>query len=418
VVYVVQSRDVLGGGLWLNVRGPESWPLGVAEWLDPRPLEGGARFYRVLAVEAAMRGRLLSVSQQPDVSKIYLNLVLSSQKIPLQVDYSVRVYNLVYETVDPTGGRTVASGVLAVPVGVTGSLPLVSYQHGTLIDRDEAPTVNASGERLIGVVLAGTGYAAVVADYLGFGASTGLHPYHHAASEATACVDMLRAARAFCVSSNVPLSGKLFLCGYSQGGHATLALHRELETWHASEFAVTASAPMAGAYDLSGVTAGDFLSGRPMPNPYYFPYLLAAYQRVYALTNELASLLVAPYSTNLPPLLDGQSSGDAINALMPSSPVDILKPEVLAAFQSDPAHPLRLALRDNDLYGWAPVSPLRLYQCAGDLDVPPANAYVASTNFLSRGVVVPVVDPGPSLAHGDCAMPSLLAAKAWFDTLK
>jgi hypothetical protein len=34
-----------------------------------------------------------------------------------------------------------------------------------------------------------------------------------------------------------------------------VALCRELETYHAGEFAITACAPMAGAYDMSGVTA-------------------------------------------------------------------------------------------------------------------------------------------------------------------
>jgi hypothetical protein len=34
-------------------------------------------------------------------------------------------------------------------------------------------------------------------DYIGMGGSPGLHPYVHAASEATASIDMIRAAREF-----------------------------------------------------------------------------------------------------------------------------------------------------------------------------------------------------------------------------
>ena len=62
------------------------------------------------------------------------------------------------------------------------------------------------------------------------GVSPGLHPYHHAISEATACVDLLRAVRAFCATNGFPLNDRLFLCGYSQGGHATLSLLRDLES--------------------------------------------------------------------------------------------------------------------------------------------------------------------------------------------
>ena len=50
------------------------------------------------------------------------------------------------------------------------------------------------------------------------------------------------------VRPNVALNGQLFLMGYSHGGHVTMALHRELEQYHANEITITASAPMAGAY--------------------------------------------------------------------------------------------------------------------------------------------------------------------------
>src|ERR1051326_8920384 len=106
-------------------------------------------------------------------------------------------------------------------------------------------------ELVVGLAFATSGYAVAMPDYLGLGDSPGLHPYHHARSEATASVDMLRAARAFCAANGFQLNGRLFLAGYSQGGHATMALLRELETWHMNEFTVTACAPMAGAYDRS-----------------------------------------------------------------------------------------------------------------------------------------------------------------------
>jgi hypothetical protein len=232
-------------------------------------------------------------------------------------------------------------------------------------------------------------------------------------------VDALRAMRAWCASNSIALNSQVFLAGYSQGGHATMALHRELETYHTNEFTITASSPAAGAYDLSGVTAADFLSGRPQPNPYYFAYLLAAYQSVYQLAPTFGDLLQPPYDTTLPPLLAGNSSGAQINAAMPANPVDILKPELLAAFQSNSNHILRQALRDNDLHVWTPQRPMRMYHCAADADVIMANSQVAYTNFQSRGATqVQLIDPQPTADHGDCAIPSLLAAKTWFDSLK
>jgi hypothetical protein len=251
------------------------------------------------------------------------------------------------------------------------------------------------------------------------GDSPGFHPYHHATSEATTCIDMLRAVRAFCDTTGIPLTNRLFLCGYSHGGHSTMALARDLEAYHTNEFSVTACAPMAGAYDLSGVTANDVLSGRVPPNPYYFAYLLAAYQDIYRFAPTLADLLASPYDVTLPPLLRGNSTGGEINAAMPNNPMQILKPEILAAFQHDENHPFRQALRDNDVYAWTPKMPMRLYHCSGDQDVVFANSQVALTSFHDRGATqVTLTNTVPGGDHGDCVLPSLLDAKAWFDSLR
>lgn len=419
VAYTVQARDGLGNNLWLLPPATNLWPTTGTSWVDRTPTTNAARFYRVIAVPAAERGKLLSSSLNSTLTTVQIALLLNAAGVPLTPQYNVRLYTVSYETINPLGGRTVATAAVALPVGATG-LPLFSYQHGTLTRTNEAPSaMNIYGELGIGIAFATSGYACVLPDYLGLGGSAGLHPYHHARSQATACVDALRAARALCASNGVALNGQLFLMGYSQGGHAMMALHRELETYHAGEFTITASAPMAGAYDLSGVTASDMLSGRPQPNPYYFAYLLAAYQDVYRLAPTFGDLLQSPYNTTLPPLFNGNSSGSQINAAMPADPLEILKPELLADFQTNANHLLRQALRDNDLWAWTPQRPMRLYHCAGDQDVIKANSEVALASFHSRGAThIVLVDPQPSANHGGCTTPSMLSAKAWFDSLR
>ena len=198
-----------------------------------------------------------------------------------------------------------------------------------------------------------------------------------------------------------------------------MALLRELEAYHTNEFTVTACAPMAGAYDLSGVTTSNFLSGVSAPNPYYFLYLLAAYQSVYHLAPSLSDLLASPYDTNLPPLLAQNPTGAQLNAALPADPVNILKPQYLSDFRNNPRHPLRLALQENDLYRWRPHSPLRLYHCAADQDVIIANSQVALASFVALGATqVQLIDPIPKADHTGCSQPSLLLAKTWFDSLR
>jgi hypothetical protein len=105
---------------------------------------------------------------------------------------------------------------------------------------------------------------------------------------------------------------------------------------------------------------------------------------------------------------------------MPTNPSAILEPGFLAALRSNPRHPLRLALQENNVYQWKPIAPMRLYQCSGDMDVDPANATVAWDFFQTVGAtqVPPPIDPVPGADHTACTYPSLLAAKSWFDSLR
>jgi pimeloyl-ACP methyl ester carboxylesterase len=418
-VFTVQYQDSMQDGIWRIPDSPVQFPVSGNQWLDVSSTNQ-SRFYRVAAVAAAQRGKVLASTLTSTMTTLQLAFVFSFAGVPVVPLYNVRLYRVDYETVTALGARTLASGALLLPEGAGSFLPLVSYQHGTITQTNQAPSsMDLNTEVTIGIALATTGYAAVVPDYLGLGDSPGFHPYHHARAEATVCVDMLRAAKAFCASNGFPLNNKLFLCGYSEGGHVTMSLLRELETYHTNEFTVTACAPMAGAYDLSGVTTTNFLSGRVQPNPYYFLYLLAAYEDIYHFAPSLADLLAPPYNTTLPPLLNGNSSGVQMNAAMPADPVQILKPQFLADFRANPRHPLRLALEENNVYRWVPRSPLRMYHCAGDQDVIIANSQVAYNTFRSLGASqVQLIDPQPGAGHGDCAQPSLLLAKEWFDSLR
>jgi hypothetical protein len=416
--YSIQERDALEGGLWTLPRAAHPWPIDATQWSDPAGANRPTRFFRLLAVPRAERGRVLEARPLDMLSLAQVNFLFTRAQIPITPQHAVLSYRIRYETIDPWGGRAIASGVLILPQGVGPALPLVSYQHGTLIETNDAPSAKLE-QRLPGIGLASLGYAATVPDLLGFGDSPGLHPYHHARSQASAAIDLLRAARTWSGTHALALDGQLFLLGYSQGGHATMALHRDLQTYHSDEFTVTASAPMAGAYDLSGVTRDDFLSGRAQPNAYYFAYLLAAYWEVYQFTNSLADLLVAPYDTTLPPLLERRASGAEINAAMPADPAQVLKPEILDAVRQQPNHPILLALRDNDVLDWVPESPVRLYHCRGDQDVVFANSEVALARFHAAGATqVTLVEPLPDGTHTGCAQPAFLLVKDWFETFR
>ena len=129
---------------------------------------------------------------------------------------------------------------------------------------------------------------------------------------------------------------------------------------------MTASAPMAGPYDMSGVMRSLLIAEGSYPEPFFLPYVLLAYDSIYDLAPSLSAMLRPPYDTLLPRLFDGPHEGFEINRSLPSRPADIFRPEYLERFASDSSHPLRRALAENDLDRWKPRAPMRLYHCIGD----------------------------------------------------
>ncbi|MDR3472166.1 MAG: lysophospholipase, partial [Devosia sp.] len=55
--------------------------------------------------------------------------------------FDVDLHRIVTHTVVPeTGERLKVSGLLALPVGANGDLPLLSWQHGTILSFDQVPS--------------------------------------------------------------------------------------------------------------------------------------------------------------------------------------------------------------------------------------------------------------------------------------
>ncbi len=410
---VFTSPDLTTG--WHYAGDVDQWPSATNSW--PVTTPDSSAFFKVQKTD---RGHLISAEYLNSQSAWQVNLALLLLGVSgISADYPVDVFKLTYETFDARGQSTIASGAVCIPNG-PATAPLASYQHGTVYLRSDAPSNSDADEQFLGVVFASLGYIVTMPDYLGLGPeSPALHPYLHARSEAVAAVDLLRAATEFLDSGSPSPNGQLFLCGYSQGGHATLALQRELELNHAAEFPVTASAPMSGPHDLSGTMREQILSDEPYSSPGYIAYLLFGYNTVYHLFDSPSEVLRPPYDTTLPPLFDGEHTEAEINAAMPADPKQIFTPEYLADFTANSNNPFRLALRANDTYRWAPGAPTQLSHCAADTTVPATNSIVALAEMQARGATqVTLIDPAPTADHAEGAVPSFLAARDWFETFR
>jgi hypothetical protein len=332
--------------------------------------------------------------------------------------YQVKLYKVIYNTVSYDSTPTTASGLLAVPIGAPCKTGIISYQHAEITQTNQAPS-NFKNEWFISLVAASAGYVALCPDYLGLGiAAHGFHPFLHAQSEATAVIDLIRAAKEVVDSIGAPVNDQLLLVGYSEGGHATLAAHQMIQEKLDSVMHVTASAPLSGPYDLGGTMADVLTSDSVYPDPYYLPYLFLGYNTAYQLFSNDSDMMVYPYDSTMPKLFNGRNSPFTIDDDMPSVPSHIMQPVQLDSMINDSTtNFFRQRMRQNDVYNWNPTSPVRMIYCIGDATVPPQNSLVAYNNFVQNGstnVFTSVADSNAT--HDVCTDFATLIAYNWLLT--
>ncbi|HEY0778153.1 MAG TPA: hypothetical protein VGD56_09325 [Gemmatirosa sp.] len=398
----------------------------------PTPPAGGAATFTFTrppdpSPSLAGRGTSQGVTNGLPIPRIAIAALLSTEGATgaFTARYDVQPYAVTYQTVGVDGALVTATGALYLPANLPAgtALPVLVYQHGTVTDRNAVPSrLTTGGEgQLIGAAYAADGFAVVLPDYLGYGGSTApYHPYVHAATEASAAVDLLRAAAGIASGLHTPLdTTQVFVTGYSQGGHAAAALQRELERDYASTFTVRASAPMSGPYDLSG-TASRLLTNNPSyaPSVVYGALLGAAMTRTYGLTAQLSGVFVPPADATAAALITGTVTSAQLTAL-PAQVRAEFQPALLTALAANANHPFWQALRDNDLLDWAPHAPTRLYYGGADRDVDPSNAPTAATHMQAAGAHnVAAVDVGATLDHGGAVVPATLAGRIFFDSVR
>ncbi|MEN9315436.1 MAG: hypothetical protein RIS35_1829 [Pseudomonadota bacterium] len=392
------------------------------------------------------RGGVASTTQTMSYAKAAIDSIAAplAPLIGAAAKCDVTQHKVVYDTIDPRGGAARASAGLAIPSGCPGPYPVLVYTHGTTVTKSFSMSSPANAEAALQVAMfAAQGYVVVMPDYHGYGDSNvGYHPYLHAENTAAVSVDALRASRKVLADRGVATSGKLFISGYSQGGHSAMALLRTLERDHANEFKVTASTPSSGPYALEETFVGGLTTpsqGATVFATMTFVGYQKAYGDVYAKPEDVFR---APWVTGIESLLPGTLGFDELFTtgklpLQLTGAGGLLTDGFVAGVQSSADFPMRRRLRENGLLNWKPAAPMTL--CTGSRDpvVPAANTTAAGSYFGSRGAVVNTVDVetvpsfAPAIAaqlandpylltyHGTVVPPLCAAvAKGTFDALK
>jgi pimeloyl-ACP methyl ester carboxylesterase len=327
------------------------------------------------------------------------------------VKNDIDIYRVVYKTY-VKGEYIDASGLVCVPTE-TGDYPVISFQNGTNTLNSRAPSVDATdfGYQLIEVI-ASMGYVVVMADYPGFGSSAGIpHPYLIAEPTVRSLVDMLYAVQEMDKElAQISVKNEFFLMGYSQGGWATLELHRALELDYNSDINLKGSVCGAGPYNIYKLLQG-MVNRQTYNFPIYIGYILNAYKAYNQFDNPVSDILNEPYASRLPGLYTGQLTSGQINDQLTTSISSLLNPAFLSGFSSSPnyAH-VREALENNSVTPWHTKIPLMLIHGSADTQVDPS----ATENMYSAMIAAGTPESNlkkvilPGLDHGDGVAPSMI----------
>lgn len=290
--------------------------------------------------------------------------------------YAVTTYRLNYLTIGADGRQLTASGLVAVPDKPAGARsPVMSYQHGTIFRDAEAPSNHAVAEEPA-VVMASLGYVVLAADYLGYGASRGVpHPYLQAGPAAAAVLDLLTAAKYWRQLNRVADNGQLFLVGYSEGGHATLAAHRALQ---------------AGSHPQKAQLVGSVAGG----GPYQVQATMDALLGLVAADNPLIAALLRPGTLKgLNSTLRLLVRNQLLDKALPDDADVAFDPRFIDLYLADDNAGLDTL---SNVHDWAPQRPVRLFHGREDRTVPYASASTALAAMQARGA-------GAQVTLTDCA---------------
>lgn len=345
----------------------------------------------------------------------------------------VTIEKVSYDTKGAADEDTNATAALMLPTGdaadCQGDRPVLLYAHGTTTDKgyDFAQVGNAKNPaveeaNLIAANFAAQGYIVVAPNYAGYDESKlDYHPYLVAQQQSTDMIDALESARAIIERkkrandanySKIDDSGKLFIAGYSQGGHVAMATARALQ---AKNEPVTAIAPSSGPYALAAFGDEIFRGNVNIGATRFAPLLGEGLQKKYGnIYSKKSDIFLDKYAdTQLP---SSSAFGDLVkagklpnNALFQKNPSDprlaglsqgklfsilggyddtdyLIQTDFRAAYVADtqknpdglwaengdgwtatnPENNLRKALKDNDLRGYVPTMPT--FICGGNQD--------------------------------------------------
>lgn len=374
----------------------------------PIPVAGGITYQLIGSWDVARLNKILT-SDTPAFSGIDVKYTPARN--------AVKLYRITYPSVLPEHGNkpTLTSGLLAIPDTTDKSLPMVSYQHGTVYGKQQVPSFpeESPETQLMIAQFAGQGYLLIGADYFGLGISSEPEGYMVKGSHQQATYDMINASRQ--VLAQMKLADtRLFLAGWSQGGFVTMALLEKLEGIGMKvQGTATASAPL----DVFALLNG-FLS---FPRKFDANWLNSivilssfAYENYYGIPGLAHSVLTDEYYDVAKKAYDRQPFNPAD---IPQDLHKLIRPEYFnAQYFANSAYGRLIG--SAQAYRWVIASPVHNYYGESDEAITIGVGKMAMTYAQSMGsgnTQVEAISTGKTTHRGTFAT-AVPLWKIWFDS--
>ncbi|MEI6172418.1 MAG: prolyl oligopeptidase family serine peptidase [Bacteroidota bacterium] len=330
--------------------------------------------------------------------------------------YPVKLYRVTYPTMVPELGiPTVASGLVAIPDNGLDSMPVVSYQHGTVMLKTACPSNPDSSleTRLMIAQFASRGYIVIGPDFIGLGVSDQPHADFVRLTTEQACIDMLNATDKVLKEQKIR-RGTLFLHGWSQGGWATMTFLRRLE---AMNIRVTAASTACAAADFFALMDRWINNPQPGDSP-ILPAIIATCLFSYEYYNQLNGLA----SSAIRPEFFQASKDlycwkmDYITFLTKTTMNvrELLRPEFMSTGNTG-STPFWQVLEQAQAYRWRCQTPLRMYYGEVDVIIPLYFSTLPAAYQNQLGCNTMAISAGAIADHSAAYVYSIIHAKPWFD---
>jgi hypothetical protein len=346
----------------------------------------------------------------PTDAATYLQLANLPYKVETTTAFSL--YRVTYKTKNWDNREILVSGLLAIP-DTKNIKGIVSWHHGTNVDRNDAPSLPTPVEGIpIASLFAGDGYILMAADYIGLGVSKEIPTYLNTPVTVNTVIDFLKIGSKILNKLTNGTNTNLYATGFSQGGCVTAGLQRELQKNNTTGLTLKAAAGIDGAYNLKDIAIKFAIKTKTV---FYLGYVANAYANMYK--QNLNTIINPPYLSVIPTIFDGSKTYDEVAAALPTEPSELYTAKMLDDIDKGRSNWFTDALEKNEVYKWKPNTPLRLFYGTGGTDVAADDSLEAYAYMKKLGGNVEVVNTGNN-DHTATLLHALPEVQKWFNQIK